>query len=679
MHRARVLVAFATVLFVVVAGTPAQADPTPPGFETFGPDNATPAQTLFSSSFEAADAQPTWTDTVETDPAGRPKAAGVDGALTTGIPGGINDSIVDVTANSENTDGGEIAENATDGDANTKWLTFTTTGWLQYKLSEPKTVVTYALTSANDEPRRDPRDWTLSGSQDGATWTALDSRTGQSFESRQQTKLFTFANTTAYLYYRLDVTANGGAPIVQLADLQLATADTSTPKALDMRSVTGRGPTSSPTAKALAGFTGIRALQIAGRHLADGRAYSYNKIFSVNIKVAPTTQLSYVVFPELTNGDLRYPATYAAVDLAFTDGTYLSDLGAVDQNGARLSPRGQGDSKTLYTMQWNARRSTIGAVAAGKTISRILVAYDAPAGPTAFRTWFDDITIANPARHPAIRHPSDYVLTTRGTNASGSFSRGNNFPATAVPHGFNFWTPMTNAGSLSWLYEYQHANNADNRPTLQAFGFSHEPSPWMGDRQTFQVMPALATAAAPDANRTRRALPFRHDHETARPYYYGVTFDNGLRTEIAPTDHAALMRFTFKDGGGSLIFDNVNNSSALTIDAANGVVTGYSDVRSGLSTGATRMFIYATFDQPIAASGDAARRQPGVDRLRAVRRQERDDAHRHLADRHRPGQAQPRAGGRPARHARVGARPRPAGLGRRAARDRGARAPPTTS
>jgi predicted alpha-1,2-mannosidase len=609
---------FATVLFLVVAGTPAQADPTPP--ETFGPDHPVPAQTLFSSSFEAVGAQPTWTDTVETDPAGHPKAAGVDGALATGIPGSVNDQIAGVTANGENTDGGEVAENAADGDATTKWLTFTTTGWLQYTLNAPKAVVTYALTSANDEPARDPRDWTLSGSNDGSTWTALDSRTDQSFESRQQLKRFTFTNTTDYLYYRLDVTRNGGAPIVQLADLQLATADTSTPPAADMRSVTGRGPTSSPTAKALVGFTGTRALQIAGRHLVNGRAYSYNKIFSVNIKVAPTTQLSYVVFPELTNGDLRYPATYAAVDLAFSDGTYLSDLGATDQNGARLSPRGQGDSKTLSTMQWNARRSTIGAVAAGKTISRILVAYDAPsgaespeagrsstsagsgaAGPTAFRTWFDDITIANPARHAASGHPSDYVLTTRGSNASGSFSRGNNYPATAVPHGFNFWTPMTNAGSLSWLYEYQHANNADNRPTLQAFGLTHEPSPWMGDRQTFQVMPA--PAGPPDANRSRRALPFTHDHETARPYYYGVTFDNGLRTEIAPTDHAALIRFRFKDGGGSLVFDNVNNASALTIDAAAGVVTGYSDVRSGLSTGATRMFIYATFDQPIAASG----------------------------------------------------------------------------
>jgi predicted alpha-1,2-mannosidase len=124
----------------------------------------------------------------------------------------------------------------------------------------------------------------------------------------------------------------------------------------------------------------------------------------------------------------------------------------------------------------------------------------------------------------------------------------------------------------------------------------------MGDRQTFQVMPSAATGV-PAADRAARALPFGHENETARPYYYGVTFDNGMRTEIAPTDHAALMRFTFTGTSGALVFDNVDSASGLTVDAANGVVTGYSDVRSGLSTGATRMFVYATFDKPITGSG----------------------------------------------------------------------------
>ncbi|WP_407077744.1 GH92 family glycosyl hydrolase [Streptomyces phytohabitans] len=363
------------------------------------------------------------------------------------------------------------------------------------------------------------------------------------------------------------------------------------------------GPTDSPTAKEDAGFTGEHALRYAGNHPADGRGYAYNKVFDTDVAVAKDTVLSYRLFPEMKDGDRSYSATNASVDLAFTDGTYLSDLPARDQHGARLSPGGQGASKTLLVNQWNHKEARIGRVAAGKTVDRVLVAYDAEKGGGPFRGWIDDVSLAEKKPEKPKKHLSDYALTTRGTQSSGDFSRGNNFPATAVPNGFNFWTPVTNAGSTSWLYEYARKNNADNLPTLQAFSASHEPSPWMGDRQTFQVMPSTA-AGTPDASRTARALPFRHANETAKPHHYGVTFENGLRTDIAPTDHAALMKFRFPSDDASLIFDNVDNSGGLTLDEENGTVTGFSDVKSGLSIGATRMFVYAEFDRKATGGGE---------------------------------------------------------------------------
>ncbi|MFE0191209.1 GH92 family glycosyl hydrolase [Streptomyces sp. NPDC058989] len=378
-----------------------------------------------------------------------------------------------------------------------------------------------------------------------------------------------------------------------------------TPAAPGMSTAPGTGPADSPTAKAHAGFSGGHALRYAGTHTGDGRGYSYNKIFDVDTPVTASTALSYAIFPEMATTDLAYPATHVAVDLAFTDGTYLSELGAVDQHGAPLTPQGQASSKTLYVNQWNHRESRIGAVAAGKTVDRILVAYDAPEAPRtapAFRGWVDDLALGRKVPDKPLAHLSDYAVTTRGTLSSGSFSRGNTFPATAVPNGFNFWTPVTNAGSSDWLYEYARRNNADNLPTLQAFSASHEPSPWMGDRQTFQVMPSVA-AGTPDASRTGRALPFHHANETAKPHYYGVTFDNGLKAEITPTDHAALMRFTFPGDDASLIFDNVNNKGGLSLDTERGVVTGFSDVRSGLSVGATRLFVYGVFDAPVTGGG----------------------------------------------------------------------------
>ena len=552
----------------------------------------------FASSFEAGDPQPTWTNTAETDAKGRKKMSGVTGNSTAGIPGNIMNKVVEVQASAENPPN-ETKERLVDGNVNTKWLTFSPTGWVQVKLSEPIKVVDYALSSANDAPGRDPKDWTLQGSADGLAWTDLDTRKGQVFDGRFKTNEYPVANTTAYLYYRLNITLNNGDGLTQLAEWQLSNGDTTPPPPADMKAFVSGGPVNGPTMKPNAGFTGLKALQYSGTHIVTGRGYAYDKMFDVDLPVTKATELSYKIFPEFTAANLNYPSTYASVDLAFADGTYLSDLNAVDQQFVALNPRAQGASNTLYPDQWNSKWSEIGTVAAGKRIKRILVGYDNPKGPGLFNGWVDDIRItAKPARN-ASKSPADHVLTTRGTNASWDFSRGNNFPAIALPHGFNFWTPETDAGSDSWLYMYARDNNAANLPTLQAFAASHEPSPWMGDRQTFQVMPSTAL----NANRDARALPFRHDNETARPHHYGVTFENGLRTEITPTDHAALFRFAFPASApANLIFDNVNNNGGLTIDPS-GVVTGFSDVKSGLSTGATRLFVYARFDKPVTGSG----------------------------------------------------------------------------
>jgi predicted alpha-1,2-mannosidase len=388
-----------------------------------------------------------------------------------------------------------------------------------------------------------------------------------------------------------------------------------------MRATVSRGPASGPNVLPHKGFTGLYTVEYGGRHTAAGRGYAYDKLFAVDIPVRADTELSYLVFPELTAGDLRYPSTYVALDLAFADGGYLSELGAVDEYGIELSPSGQGAGKILYADQWNAVRCRIGAVAEGRTITRILIGYDNPAGPAEFRGWLDDVAIG-PAAPENRRTPTDFVVTTRGTNSSGDFSRGNTVPATAVPNGFNFWTPVTDAGSTTWLYRYRAGNGADNLPRLQAFSACHQPSPWVGDRQSFQVLPA-AGPGVPEADRAARALVFRHGNEIARAHHYTVTFDNGIRTEIAPTDHAAIFRFRFPDGDAALLFDNVDDSGGLALDAAGRELTGYSDVN--LRAGASRMFVYATFDRPVTASGMLSgvtgylRFDPGADRTVTMR------------------------------------------------------------
>src|SRR5699024_12828274 len=62
---------------------------------------------------------------------------------------------------------------------------------------------------------------------------------------------------------------------------------------------------------------------------------------------------------------------------------------------------------------------------------------------------------------------------------------------TAMPNGFALFTPATDARTRRWLYEYHRANGPDNRPRLQEMALSHQPSPWMGDRHQFLMMPLL--------------------------------------------------------------------------------------------------------------------------------------------------------------------------------------------
>nr|WSX74495.1 GH92 family glycosyl hydrolase [Streptomyces sp. NBC_00899] len=369
-----------------------------------------------------------------------------------------------------------------------------------------------------------------------------------------------------------------------------------------LRTVVDDGPDRAYAAKADVGFTGLNALHYSGRHEADGPAHATTVVSDVDVRVGPHTELSYLLFPDFDENKVDYASTYVAVDLEFTDGSRLSDLPVRDKNGDPLAARAQGDAKTVLPLQWNRRAADIGRVAKGRTVDRVLLTYDGPKGPSDVAGWVDDISLDG---HPAEQKrtsPADWVVTTRGTQSSGDYSRGNNFPATAVPNSFNFWTPETDAGSLGTIYSYNQQNDAQNLPEIQAFSANHETSIWMGDRQTFQVMPSTAEGT-PDPGRKARALAFRHEDETALPYHYGVTFTNGLRADMAPADHAAVLRFTFPDKGGrKLVFDNVDDRAGLTIDAASGTVSGWSETRT-ISSGMSRMYMYGTFDRPVTGSG----------------------------------------------------------------------------
>ncbi|HML74157.1 MAG TPA: hypothetical protein PKB02_06645 [Anaerohalosphaeraceae bacterium] len=114
-----------------------------------------------------------------------------------------------------------IFDNRTD----TKWLTANgfPTCWVKFEFlnNQAFPINSYAITSANDAPERDPKAWTLDGSNDGTVWTTIDSRSNESFAARFLRRVFKCTNTTPYRVYRLNITQNNGANFTQFSELEL--------------------------------------------------------------------------------------------------------------------------------------------------------------------------------------------------------------------------------------------------------------------------------------------------------------------------------------------------------------------------------------------------------------------------------------------------------------------------
>ncbi len=130
------------------------------------------------------------------------------------IPGMVTES-----NNNSPGHGNENVDKIIDNDPNTKYLTFQSTAWVIWQMERPFAATRYTLTSANDDPSRDPKNWTIEGSNDGVNWTVLDSQSNfPQFPQRRHRITFQMSNRTEYTHYRLNVTANHGGSIFQLAD-----------------------------------------------------------------------------------------------------------------------------------------------------------------------------------------------------------------------------------------------------------------------------------------------------------------------------------------------------------------------------------------------------------------------------------------------------------------------------
>jgi predicted alpha-1,2-mannosidase len=287
--------------------------------------------------------------------------------------------------------------------------------------------------------------------------------------------------------------------------------------------------------------------------------------------------------------DGGYAGTGVVVDLVLDDGSRLSDHGARDQHGVPVAALEQGGSRTLVPDQANRRTVDLSAFA-GRRVVAVELEIEAAAHDVA-RGRVSAIEIE---RHdPGPRDPVDHVLTTRGSNSRPEYSRGNTVPLTGLPNAFAFVTPVTDARDPNQCYRY----DVDDEPRLEAFAVCRLPHRWLGDYGILQLFPART----PEADPARRGLTFDRRDESARPHRYDVRFREGIDASLAPTMHAAVAAFTFRDGGGVVLFDQIDDDGALEFGAD--AVSGYASHRSWAAEAASRVFFVAEFDRPVVESG----------------------------------------------------------------------------
>ncbi len=185
---------------------------------------------------------------------------------------------------------------------------------------------------------------------------------------------------------------------------------------------------------------------------------------------------------------------------------------------------------------------------------------------------------------------TEYVNPLIGTASSPALSNGNTYPAIALPWGMNFWMPQTGPMGDGWAYTYSASK-------IKGFKQTHQPSPWMNDYGQFSIMPITGKL---ELSEEGRASWFSHKSEIAKPYYYSVYLaDHNITTELAPTERAAIFRFTYpKSDSSYIVIDAFDRGSYIKIIPEQNKIIGYTTRNSGGVPQNFKNYFVIYFDKP---------------------------------------------------------------------------------
>jgi predicted alpha-1,2-mannosidase len=184
--------------------------------------------------------------------------------------------------------------------------------------------------------------------------------------------------------------------------------------------------------------------------------------------------------------------------------------------------------------------------------------------------------MARPMEKP-LANVVQYANPMCGTGSFPGVPAGENnlFPGPIAPFGMIQWSPDTGAGTTPGGYKYYDTE-------ISGFSLDHLSGAGCGDGGNFSFMPILGAGEPPNGSRMTFATEFSHDNEIARPGFYAVTLDNGIKVELTATTRTGFGRFTFPAGKTATLAINaasdVNHAddSQIEINPDTHEVTGWS-------------------------------------------------------------------------------------------------------
>ncbi len=155
------------------------------------------------------------------------------------------------------------------------------------------------------------------------------------------------------------------------------------------------------------------------------------------------------------------------------------------------------------------------------------------------------------------------------------------------------WTLQTGKNGDGWKYQYF-------KKSIRGFQQAHQCS--SGHRLLRLFFYACTGKLIVDEN--ERATAFSHDDEIAKPHYYKIKLDNGIVTEMAPTERGAHLRFSFpKSGASYLVLDGYTGLSQFKISPKERKITGYVSNNKNNRGNLIKSYFEIVVDKPFKSYG----------------------------------------------------------------------------